>query len=283
MPPGNKRSKHSHAIQTSVQELRMIDSPLEFDLTDSSDSSSSSDDDSTILMNSDAHWEDEIDISYIELLWTEDADNHLPGRAPYTGASSRTARRNAAKEFTYRQTSAFTGTPAITTFYQPFIGPSLPPSNGLPLTISPLISSPATNNYDTVVTISTDMTPAQGLCYLKDNNLASLSSNRKYDINSNHDHYRYVAIDRYLKSLLEGAGKMKASLDASAWFRGTPGDYLSRTIRNWAAYFLANRVLPKKMQGCYIKSDARNNPPSVSTCWTIHAGLSKELSFTGPG
>lgn len=55
MPPGNKRSKHSHAVQTSVQKLRMIDSPLEFDLPDSSDSSSSSDDDSTILMNSNVY------------------------------------------------------------------------------------------------------------------------------------------------------------------------------------------------------------------------------------
>ena len=118
MPPGNKRSKHSHVVQTSLQESRMVASSLEFDLTVSvlSDPTSSSDDDLTILMNSDEHWEDEIDLSFIELRWTEDAEKALPGRAPYTGASSRTARRNASEEFAFHQTSAFTDTPAITTF-----------------------------------------------------------------------------------------------------------------------------------------------------------------------
>jgi hypothetical protein len=94
---------------------------------------------------------------------------------------------------------------------------------------------------------------------LEESGNASVSSNRKLNINSNYDHLRYLAIYRYFV-LLKGTdtsepiGKMEASRQASLFFSCVPKDYLSRCIRVWADYYSLNRELPIRKQGAHAKT-----------------------------
>ena len=86
----------------------------------------------------------------------------------------------------------------------------------------------------------------------------SVSSNRKYNIDSNYDHLRYLMMYRYFLlrrgvGWAEPMGKMEASRTATLIASPVEKDYLSRCIRVWGDYFSLTKEIPVRRQGCHVK------------------------------
>ena len=71
------------------------------------------------------------------------------------------------------------------------------------------------------------MSPENCLRILVEDNLASISSNRKFDVSSCHDHLRYLVVRRYFEHIQDGMGKMEASKAAGIILRKVPTEHQS--------------------------------------------------------
>ena len=71
------------------------------------------------------------------------------------------------------------------------------------------------------------------------------------------DHSRALALRSFFKSILSGKGRLASSQEAAMeFFPRASKVYRSRSVRNWAEYFLAHFELPHLSQGQHQKIPA---------------------------
>ena len=281
MPKHKKQKRHMLNMNVIQEEVRSSLSATTDEEKDHLESDFDIESPEFQVFADDEDWTASVDATYVNLLWSKEAEENLPGKASYSGSSTRTERRVRKADFDFKQTAAFKNTPSVNTFFpiaidtpEPvpvaaipdFIGPQLPPQlHG----VQPVVE----NNYE-CAHVPGGMTVRQCLRKLIVDNLATTSSNKKFDKHSNYDHLRYHAIKRYYEALVDGCGKMEASQRGCLAFCSNPKDYLSRCIRQWADVFMQTGLLPLKFQGCHIKHDSLvYHEDHAATCRATFRGI----------
>jgi hypothetical protein len=84
--------------------------------------------------------------------------------------------------------------------------------------------------------------------------LASISSNRKFDISTCHDHLRFLCVHHYFQHRCRGEQKIAASMKAATILRLEPTQHQGRRIREWAAEYAISGNLPELRQGKHAKT-----------------------------
>ena len=214
----------------------------------------------------------------VELSWSPDAGRNL--RGPYRGDSKSTIRRRrvAAEEEAESREKEAAGDKAahrkqtkMSAFFAPVEqAPSPDAADAVAAAAGGAanVSSSLEHDYEdsTPDVLSVD----ECLEQIESTQLALFSANKKYNVNTNYDHLRFLMVYRYFtlrcgNDTAEPLGKMEASLQASAIVPPfTPRDYLSRCIRVWADYYALCQELPPRRQGAHAKiksfiDDADNN------------------------
>jgi hypothetical protein len=218
--------------------------------------------------SADDRWLDDLTIGedgMVLLRWTQNADLSL--RAPYRGDSRSTSFRKlaAAKEEAEAiahsmQRDAAEGRKQTSLASYGFVPVPKDASDmdddradARPRTRRTREQDYEEDNFDGVLSVD------ECLALLEESGKASVSSNRKFNIQSNYEHLRFLAIHRYFTLLkdtddIEPMGKMEASRQATLIFSCVTKDYLSRCIRVWADYYSLHRELPKRKQGTHAKT-----------------------------
>ena len=135
-------------------------------------------------------------IKSVKLRWSTAADKKF--RSAYSGESERNKRRKKANNLSLFESAR--GTPSITSF----------------LNRPPLAQN---RDYDDPQDSPLLMQVSDCLKKLEEDNVANISSNKKFEKSSNYDHLRYLSIKRYF---LLGKGKMAASAEACLIFSRFP-------------------------------------------------------------
>lgn len=88
---------------------------------------------------------------------------------------------------------------------------------------------------------------------------------------SQYDYIRYIVVHRFLLEILEEPhAKMSASLSiAKSFFPNDNVDYRSRSIREWAQFYIDNHQLPQSHQGRHIKTKSLFDDEDVQNACRI--------------
>jgi hypothetical protein len=211
-------------------------------------------------------WAHAVDDSYVSseawsaLLTWKGVEADMQKRGSYSGKSERTQRRHRAVDRKRRRehdVSVFHAFKDSSVRAEDAEGAESDTSADTPQVVTGSASAAAAAAAATDDYADEDefvLNDAESLEHLIESNLASTSSNRKFDHSSNHDHLRYLCIRRYFE--LRGAGHLKiaASMGAAMLLRVDPTEHQGRCIRKWANHYAINRVLPELFQGRHSKT-----------------------------
>ena len=73
---------------------------------------------------------------------------------------------------------------------------------------------------------------------------------------TNYDHLRYIAIAKYLQGVVNGQGKIEASVNAAnnvLVVNRKASDRQALNIREWANYYCLHGTIPDCKQGAHVK------------------------------
>ena len=236
----------------------------------------------------DSNWvlEIDVDVAYesveqsgVEhrLSWDGSTTN-LPGKACYDGSSRRSKFRKVAAEKELHAATESLVTP-ITSFFAKVPAP-VPAAAAPSKPIKP--NSYDDSNPNSVLSAkdceeAISRSIAQCLDDLDASNVASVSPNVKYaKLNSNYDHIRYLAIQRYFFQRNQGDGKMVASEKACLVMAPVNRPYLATCIRHWADHYQAMGTLPVHQQGKHVKVESLISHEDVKlACLATIRGLKR--------